>query len=91
MNNEHVIKTWDTDNEVAVAWGTHDAQVASAVYADEHLVPPFNTEDVPDFADGIKRWANPEVLILEEDEEWPAEAMSGVPVAGWVPFITVVQ
>ena len=88
MNNEHVIKTWDTETEVSVAWGTHDAELAAACYADEHLVSPFDPDEVPDFANGTKRWADPQVLILEEDEDWPAAAMSDEPVDGWVPFIT---
>ena len=89
MSNETStgIRTWDTESEVAVAWGTHDADKAVRAYAAEHITPPFDPEELPDFADGTKRWARPDVLDLD-GEAWPDEAMSDQPVDGWIPFLT---
>ena len=85
---QQTIKTWDTEDEIAVAWGTHDAEKATQAYAAEHITPPFDPAELPDFANGIKRWARPDVLDLDEGQGWPDEAMSHQPVDGWIPFLT---
>lgn len=76
------IRTWDTDSESSVAWGTHDPLEAVKAYKEEHGTEDNDTPDFEGFS--VCMWARPD---MENEEFWPMGSYSGAFVEGWIPIL----
>ncbi|MEW9874018.1 hypothetical protein [Arthrobacter sp. HS15c] len=77
------IRAWSTDWEVCIVWGTHDPEKARAAWG-EHIDP--NEDDMPDWENASREWADPAELDKDEDEAWTLQGPTQLH-PHWVPFL----
>ncbi|WP_104164712.1 hypothetical protein [Arthrobacter sp. SX1312] len=87
------LEAWETEDAVAVVWGTHDAALADDVYREFYEQNAYDPGQHPVLAqwrdNAVKKWARPELRFMEES--WPEEAFGNEPVGGWVPYLVLAQ
>ncbi|WDF32230.1 hypothetical protein PTW37_10120 [Arthrobacter agilis] len=84
---------WETEDAIAVVWGTHDPHLADEVYREYYESNGFEPGEYPLLAqwrdEAKKKWGRPELRYMEET--WPYGAHGDEQVTGWVPYLVLVQ
>ncbi|MCT9624306.1 hypothetical protein HWD94_04100 [Pseudarthrobacter equi] len=81
-SEEPPYRVWSTEWETCVVWGTHDPQEARRSWAE--CIDP---DDMPDWENASRQWADPAELDKDEGEAWTLFGPTQLH-PHWVPFLT---